>query len=282
MKGKLTLVATPIGNLNDLSPRALDEMSKADFIAAEDTRVTAKLLNHFGIKKSLTSYFEHNMNTKGIHIIDRINAGENCVLVSDAGMPAISDPGEQLVKLCSENGITVSIIPGSCAAVSALAISGLSTGRFVFEGFLTVNKKNRRERLEEITEESRTLIFYEAPHKLLRTLKDMYEFFGDRKIALVRELTKIHEEVIRTTLSEAVNLYADNKKPKGEFVLIVEGAQKKDDRDEYSITDAVKMALDWINEGDLKTEACKKAAKATGFAKSEIYASINDNDKVID
>lgn len=273
MKGKLTLVATPIGNLGDISPRALEELRKADFIAAEDTRVTAKLLNHFDIKTPLTSYFEHNMHIKGKVIADRIEAGENCVLVSDAGMPAISDPGEQLVSMCSEHGITVSIIPGPCAAVSALAISGLYTGRFVFEGFLSVNKKNRKARLEEIKNEKRTLIFYEAPHKLLRTLKDMYENFGERKIVLVRELTKVYEEVIRTTLSKSVDLYSDNKSPKGEFVLIVEG-KNVSNKENNCLEDAVHFAEEFLSQGDTKTLACKKAAKITGFSKSEIYSKL--------
>lgn len=273
MKGKLTLVATPIGNLGDISPRALEELRKADFIAAEDTRVTAKLLNHFDIKTPLTSYFEHNMHIKGKVVADRIEAGENCVLVSDAGMPAISDPGEQLVSMCSERGITVSIIPGPCAAVSALAISGLYTGRFVFEGFLSVNKKNRKARLEEIKNEKRTLIFYEAPHKLLRTLKDMYENFGERKIVLVRELTKVYEEVIRTTLSKSVDLYSDNKSPKGEFVLIVEG-KNVSSKENNCLEDAVHFAEEFLSQGDTKTLACKKAAKITGFSKSEIYSKL--------
>lgn len=274
MKGKLILVATPIGNLGDISPRALDELRKADFIAAEDTRVTAKLLNHFDIKTPLTSYFEHNMHIKGKIIADRIEAGENCVLVSDAGIPAISDPGEQLVSMCSKRGITVSIIPGPCAAVSALAISGLYTGRFVFEGFLSVNKKNRKSRLEEIKNEKRTLIFYEAPHKLLRTLKDMYENFGERNIVLVRELTKVYEEVIRTTLSKSIELYSDNKSPKGEFVLIVEGKNINNNKEENSIEDAVHFAEEFLSQGDPKTLACKKAAKITGFPKSEIYSKL--------
>lgn len=272
MKGKLVLVATPIGNLGDISPRALEELRKADFIAAEDTRVTAKLLNHFDIKTPLTSYFEHNMHIKGKVIADRIEAGENCVLVSDAGMPAISDPGEQLVSMCSERGITVSMIPGPCAAVSALAISGLYTGRFVFEGFLSVNKKNRKARLEEIKNEKRTLIFYEAPHKLLRTLRDMYECLGNRKIALVRELTKVYEEVIRTTLSESISLYSDNS-PKGEFVLIIEG-KNVSSKEENCLEDAVHFAEEFVSQGDPKTLACKKAAKITGFPKSEIYSRL--------
>lgn len=272
MEGKLILIATPIGNLKDISQRALDEMSSADFIAAEDTRVTAKLLNHFEIKKPLTSYHEHNMDDKGFKILNKIKEGNTCVLVSDAGMPAISDPGEKLVSLCAEAGIQVSIIPGACAAVSALAISGLNTSRFVFEGFLTVNKKNRRSRLEELKFEKRTLIFYEAPHKLMKTLKDMYDFFGDRKIALVRELTKIHEEVIRTTLKESLNIYTGDNKPKGEFVIIVQG--NKLIEKEYTLYEAVDMASMFIEEGDTKSLACKKVAKITGFGKSEIYSKI--------
>lgn len=272
MEGKLILIATPIGNLKDISQRALDEMSSADFIAAEDTRVTAKLLNHFEIKKPLTSYHEHNMDDKGFKILNKIKEGNTCVLVSDAGMPAISDPGEKLVSLCAEAGIQVSIIPGACAAVSALAISGLNTSRFVFEGFLTVNKKNRRSRLEELKFEKRTLIFYEAPHKLMKTLKDMHDFFGDRKIALVRELTKIHEEVIRTTLKESLNIYTGDNKPKGEFVIIVQG--NKLIEKEYTLYEAIDVADMFIEEGDTKSLACKKAAKITGFCRSEIYSKI--------
>lgn len=229
MSGKLYVVGTPIGNLEDFSPRAVRILSEADFIAAEDTRVTVKLLNHFDIKKEMLSYYEHNKNTKGNLIIERILRGESCALVSDAGMPAISDPGEDLVRQAHEEGITVESVPGPSALVTALAISGMESGRFCFEGFLSVNKISRKKHLDELKNESRTMIFYEAPHKLNATLNDMLKAFGDRKIALVRELTKIHETVFNTTLSEAVEFYSDNS-PKGEFVLIIEGKKEEETR----------------------------------------------------
>ena len=203
MSGKLFVVGTPIGNLGDISPRALRTLEECDFIAAEDTRVTLKLLNHFEIKKPMISYFEHNRRQKGEVITERILSGENCAIVTDAGMPAVSDPGEDLVALCHEKGIPVSVVPGPSAFVAAIALSGLSVGRFTFEGFLSVSKVSRREHLEEVKREKRTMVFYEAPHKLSATLNDMYSCFGDRQIAIVREITKIHEEVIRTTLKEA-------------------------------------------------------------------------------
>ena len=225
MAGMLYLVPTPIGNLGDISPRCRETLEKADFIAAEDTRVTLKLLNYLGIKKSLVSYFEHNKTQKGDWIVERILAGETCALVSDAGSPAISDPGEELVKQCADAGIIVCAIPGPCAVITALSISGQATGRFCFEGFLSTAKKSRKEHLSSLVNETRTMIFYEAPHKLVNTLEDMAEVFGaDREISLCRELTKLHEEVIRTTLGGALALYAEND-PKGEFVLVVAGAQ---------------------------------------------------------
>ena len=224
MAGMLYLVPTPIGNLGDISTRCRETLEQADFIAAEDTRVTLKLLNHMGIKKSLVSYYEHNKASKGNFIVERILAGETCALVSDAGSPAISDPGEDLVKQCAEAGITVCAIPGPCAVITALSISGQSTGRFCFEGFLSTAKKSRREHLESLVNERRTMVFYEAPHKLLSTLEDMASVFGaDRPISLCRELTKLHEEVVRTTLGEAVEKYTQNP-PKGEFVLVIAGA----------------------------------------------------------
>ena len=225
MAGMLYLVPTPIGNLGDISVRCRETLEQADFIAAEDTRVTLKLLNYLGIKKSLVSYYEHNKASKGNVILDRILAGETCALVSDAGSPAISDPGEDLVKQCAEAGITVCAIPGPCAVITALSISGQSTGRFCFEGFLSTAKKSRREHLQLLVKEERTMIFYEAPHKLLSTLEDMAEVFGpDRPISLCRELTKLHEEVVRTTLGQAVVKYT-KQPPKGEFVLVIAGAQ---------------------------------------------------------
>lgn len=272
MSGKLFVTGTPIGNLNDFSPRAIEALSECDFIAAEDTRVTVKLLNHFNIKKPLTSYYEHNKDEKGDAILARILNGENCVLVSDAGMPAISDPGMELVRACHEHGITVVSIPGPTAFATALAISGMDNGRFTFEGFLSVNKKSRRDHLDEIRAEKRTMIFYEAPHKLSATLKDMLETLGDRKIAIVRELTKIHEEVIRTTLSKAVEDYPCNNL-KGEIVLIIEGA-KENVAKEVTLDDAVKLALELTSGGMSKNEAAKIAAKQTGVKKSDIYKLI--------
>ncbi len=223
MPGKLYVVSTPIGNLGDFSPRALETLRSVDFIAAEDTRVGAKLLNHFGIKKPQISYYEHNRRQKGELLARRMEAGESCALITDAGTPAVSDPGTDLVAVCAERGIEVVAVPGCCAAVAALSISGMDCGRFTFEGFLSTNKKSRREHLDELRTEKRTMVFYEAPHKLLRTLADMLEALGDRPVALCREITKLHEEVIRTTLAQAVQRYTEAP-PKGEFVLVVGGA----------------------------------------------------------
>ncbi|MBQ2667431.1 MAG: 16S rRNA (cytidine(1402)-2'-O)-methyltransferase [Clostridia bacterium] len=271
-KGVLYVVGTPIGNLSDFSPRAAETLAGVDFIAAEDTRVTVKLLNHFGIKKPLVSYFEHNKQEKGTVIVDRIAAGETCALVSDAGMPAISDPGEDLVALCAQRGIKVLVVPGPSAVISALAVSGLPTGRFTFEGFLSVNKKSRREHLEAVKNETRTMVFYEAPHKLPYTLKDMAEAFGDRRIALVREITKIHEECIRTTLFEAVKYYEENA-PKGEFVLVIDGAKPEEKR-ELTLEDAVALAKTAMENGSSASDAAKEAAKLSGFKKGEIYKQL--------
>ncbi len=265
MSGKLMVVGTPIGNLSDFSPRAAETLREADFIAAEDTRVTLKLLNHFGIKKPMVSYFEHNKRERGDVICARIEAGETCALVSDAGMPAISDPGELLVAQCAERGIPVYVVPGPSAVVSALAVSGLPTGRFTFEGFLSVGKKSRREHLEEVRNETRTMIFYEAPHKLSTTLSDMLAAWGDRRIALVRELTKIHEEVIRTTLSEAA--------AKGEFVLVIEGAPQKEQAS-FALEDGVAFAKKYMEDGLSASDAARQAAAETGFKKGEIYRAI--------
>ena len=274
MPGKLFVTGTPIGNLSDFSPRAVEVLKACDFIAAEDTRVTLKLLNHFGIKKPLTSYYEHNKDQKQDTILSRIMSGENCVLVSDAGMPAISDPGMELVNACHEHGISVVSVPGPTAFATALAISGMDNGRFTFEGFLSVNKKSRRQHLDEIRAERRTMIFYEAPHKLSATLKDLYEALGERKIALVREITKIHEEVIRTTLSQAVIDYPDNNL-KGELVLIIERA-KESAKEEITLDDAKKLALSFTEAGMSKNDAAKMAAKQSGLKKSDIYKLLND------
>lgn len=271
MKGKLYIVGTPIGNLGDLSPRAADTLEKVDFIAAEDTRVTVKLLNHLGIKKPMLSYYEHNKKERGGEIISRLLNGENCALVTDAGMPAISDPGEDMVRLAHENNISVESVPGPSALITALAISGMPSGRFTFEGFLTMNKPGRRAHLAELKTEKRTMIFYEAPHKLVATLKDMLEYFSDREIALVRELTKVHEEVIHTTLSFALQKYSENA-PKGEFVIIVSGA--KETVRVYSLDEAVSLAQEFINKGESTSVAAKKSAEITGLKKGDIYKAI--------
>ncbi len=272
--GKLFVVGTPIGNLEDFSPRAVRTLEECDFIAAEDTRVTLKLLNHFGIKKSLVSYYEHNMKEKGEVIIGRILDGENCAVVTDAGMPAISDPGEDLVRLCHEHGITVESVPGPCAFSTALAISGMPSGRFTFEGFLSVNKTSRAEHLNSLVNETRTMIFYEAPHKIGRTLKDMNQVFGNREIAIVREITKIHEEVIRTTLDEAAARYGEEGL-KGELVIIVKGKEEKEaESEEMTLEGAIELAKNSVEKGMSVSEAAKNAAKLTGFKKGDIYKAL--------
>ena len=271
MSGTLYLVATPIGNLGDFSPRAVETLETVDFIAAEDTRVSVKLLNHFEIKKPLISYHEHNHVSAGQAILKRLLAGESCALVTDAGTPAISDPGEDLVRLCAENGVEILSIPGCCAAVNALAVSGLPTGRFTFEGFLTVNKKSRREHLDSLKNEERTMIFHEAPHKLCTTLNDLCAAFGpERRVALCRELTKLHEEVLRTTLAGAVEHYAATP-PKGEFVLIVEGAPEEAP-EEISLEDGVQRVLALRGEGLSMKDAARQVAAETGLGKNELYA----------
>lgn len=267
--GRLTLVGTPIGNLSDFSPRAVAALQECDFIAAEDTRVTLTLLNHFGIKKPLVSYYEHNKRERGEQICTRLEAGENAVLVSDAGMPAISDPGEDLVALCHERGIPVGIVPGPSAVVTALALSGLPTGRFTFEGFLSMNKRGRREHLAELQTERRTMVFYEAPHKLSSTLDDMLAAWGDRQIAIVRELTKIHEEVIRTTLAEAAARYRQEA-PRGEIVLIIEGSPVQD-APEQTPEQASERARRYMQEGLSASDAARRAAAETGVKKGDIY-----------
>ncbi|MBR6607705.1 MAG: 16S rRNA (cytidine(1402)-2'-O)-methyltransferase, partial [Oscillospiraceae bacterium] len=247
MAGTLYVVGTPIGNLGDFSPRAIETLKAVDFIAAEDTRVTQKLLNHFEIKKPMMSYYQHNLRERGEEIIARIEAGENCAIVTDAGMPCISDPGEDLVHLCAERGVAVAVVPGPVAAMSALAISGLPTSRFSFEGFLSTNNKNRAEHLRQIRDDRHTLIFYEAPHKLIYTLEDMLAVLGDRRIALCRELTKLHEEVIRTTLAAAVQRY-ESEPPRGEIVLVVEGAAPAP-RESMTLEEAVEEARRLTAEG---------------------------------
>ena len=270
MAGMLYLVPTPIGNLGDISPRCRETLEAADFIAAEDTRVTLKLLNHLGIKKSLVSYYEHNKAFKGNVILDRILARETCALVSDAGSPAISDPGEDLVKQCAEAGITVCAIPGPCAVITALSISGQATGRFCFEGFLSTAKKSRREHLESLTGETRTMVFYEAPHKLLNTLEDMAAVFGaDRPVSLCRELTKLHEEVIRTTLGQAAAKYAETP-PKGEFVLVVAGAPVCEKKTATS-EDAAELVARLMEQGLSRKDAVRQAAAELDLPKNVVY-----------
>lgn len=270
---KLYLVGTPIGNLGDMTYRAVETLKSVDFICAEDTRVTAKLLNYFDIKASLISYHEHNAKTAGNVVVQRILAGENGAIVTDAGMPCISDPGEDLVKLCAEKRVEVNVVPGPSAVVSALAASGLDTSRFAFEGFLSVTKKQRFSHLAEVKNCTSTMIFYEAPHKLIYTLKDMLEYFGDRKISLCRELTKIHEEVFRTTLSQAIEHYTVNK-PKGEFVLVIEGAKAEDLVKAETIEDAFLQVKALVDKGMRGADACKEIAKATSFSKGELYAML--------
>jgi len=277
-KATLYLVATPIGNLADISERAIKVLSEVDFIAAEDTRNSLKLLSALGIRNELVSYHEHNKKASGERLVARLLSGESCALITDAGMPAISDPGEDVVMLCAEAGITVSVIPGACAAVSALSVSGLGTRRFAFEGFLSANKGERKKQLEKVKCDDRTLIFYEAPHKLKATLQDMADIFGnDRKISLCRELTKLNEEIKRTTLGEAIAFYSVNE-PRGEYVLIVEGFSGE------IIKDSVQALLSltpeehvkaYENDGLARMDAIKKAAKDRGMSKSELYKILN-------
>lgn len=270
MSGTLTLVPTPIGNLSDISPRCRQALAEADFIAAEDTRVTLKLLNHLELKKPLVSYYEHNKEFSGKKILERILAGENCAQVSDAGSPAISDPGEDLVRLCAEHGVTVTAIPGPCAAITALSISGLPTGRFTFEGFLSTTKKNRLAHLQSLQQETRTMIFYEAPHKLTATLRDLAEAFGaERRISLCRELTKLHEEVRRMTLGEAAAYYGEQP-PRGEFVLIVEGAAQAQE-EKPTMETALARVQELLAQGMSKKDAIKQASQETGFPKNALY-----------
>ena len=270
MAGMLYLVPTPIGNLGDISQRCRETLENADFIAAEDTRVTLKLLNHLGIKKSLISYYEHNKAFKGNVILERILAGQTCALVSDAGSPAISDPGEELVKQCADAGVTVCAIPGPCAVITALSISGQDTGRFCFEGFLSTAKKSRREHLESLASEQRTMVFYEAPHKLQSTLEDMAAVFGsDRGISLCRELTKLHEEVVRTTIGEAIEKYRENP-PKGEFVLVVAGAPAPK-KEAATACDAVSRVAELMANGMSRKDAIKQTAKELALPKNVVY-----------
>lgn len=271
--GKLYVVGTPIGNLGDMTFRAVETLKSVNFICAEDTRVTSKLLNYFDIKAVLVSYHEHNARAVGDGIVDRIIAGEDAAIVTDAGMPCISDPGEDLVKLCAKRGVEVVVVPGPSAVISALAISGLNTAKFQFEGFLSTTKRQRFTHLAQVKDSTSTMIFYEAPHKLIYTLKDMLEYFGDRKISLCREITKLHEEVFRTTLSQAVEHYTNNK-PKGEFVLVIEGADINDNDNAETIEEAFEQVQNLVSKGMRGADACKQIAKSTGFSKGELYAML--------
>lgn len=269
MAGMLYLVATPIGNLGDFSPRAVETLRNADFIAAEDTRVSLKLLNHFDIKKPMISYHEHNRTAAGQQVLERILSGETCALVTDAGTPAISDPGADLVKLCAENGVVVQSIPGCCAAISALAVSGLDTRRFTFEGFLSANRAERREQLTALTGEERTMVFHEAPHKLRATLGDMLEVLGDRAVALCRELTKLHEDTMRTTLQGAVDYYSENE-PRGEYVLVVAGREKREGA-RLTLEEGVERVLQLRENGMKMKEAVRQVADDTGLPRNDLY-----------
>lgn len=273
MPGTLYLVPTPIGNLNDISPRCRQTLADADFIAAEDTRVSLRILNHLELKKPLVSYHEHNKAESGEKIVARLLGGESCALVTDAGSPAISDPGEDLVRLCAQQGVTVCAIPGPCALITALSISALPTGRFTFEGFLSVNKKSRQEHLAGLQNETRTMIFYEAPHKLLATLHDLCAAFGSaRKITLCRELTKLHEQVVRLTLGEAVTYYTQNA-PRGEFVLVVAGAEAVKAAG-VTQEDALALVRERIAAGASTKDAVKEVAKSTGLPKNQLYEAV--------
>lgn len=270
MSGTLYLVATPIGNLGDFSPRAVETLESVDFIAAEDTRVSVKLLNHYNIKRPLVSYHEHNHVSAGQSVLGRLLAGESCALVTDAGTPAVSDPGEDLVRLCAENGVEVLSIPGCCAAVNALAVSGLPTGRFTFEGFLSTNKKERREHLVSLQNERRTMLFHEAPHKLRNTLDDLCAAFGlERRIALCRELTKLHEETMRCTLGEAADYYRENA-PRGEYVLVLAGAEPKAEA-EVTLDEGVTQVLALKAQGARMKDAVRQVSDATGLSRNELY-----------
>ncbi len=275
--GKISIVGTPIGNFSDISPRGIETLEKADYIACEDTRVSTKLLGKFGIKKPLLSYYKPKELEKSVKIAELLCEGKNIALISDAGMPCISDPGYILVKKCAEMGIEVEVVPGCNAAVSAVAVSGIEASRFIFEGFLPVGKKERSERLAEIKGLSHAVVFYEAPHKLIQTLSDLTEFFGEeRKAAVCRELTKLHEETLRGTLKELWEHFRENE-PRGEFVIVVEGKAEKPNT--LSLSEAVMIARELIESGEKPNPACKKAAEISGISKREIYSAIIDNEE---
>lgn len=273
MKGRLYIVGTPIGNLGDLSERVSETLNQVDFIAAEDTRNTRKILNHLNIKKELVSYFEHNKAFKGQYLLDRMLSGESCALVTDAGMPAISDPGEDIVRMCHEQGVETIVIPGPCAAVCALALSGLPSGRFCFEGFLSAETNVRRNRISQLRSEDRTIIFYEAPHRLRETIDDMLELWGDRRISIIKEITKLHETVWYTTLRQAGSLLTDDD-IRGEFVLVVDGASGENE----PIDDAKILHLlqEKIRSGVRKSEAVKQVAVEFDLPKNHVYKLSTD------
>jgi len=276
-KGKLYIVGTPIGNLGDMTFRAVETLKEVDFIAAEDTRVSRKLLTHFGIARPLVSYYEHNRRESGAMIVDRIAAGESCALITDAGMPAISDPGSELVKWCSEAGIEVLVVPGASASVAAVALSGLNATRFCFEGFLSVNKPSRREHLESIKNEKRAMVFYEAPHKLRATLADLRDTLGgDRRIAICREITKLHEECIRTTLGEAAKMYEESE-PRGEFVLVIEGSAERESKPDAE--SAISRAKSLIEEGMSARDASRLASQESGVPRNAIYKALLESSR---
>ncbi len=277
MSGTLYVIGTPIGNLEDMTLRQLRILQEVDFIAAEDTRVTRKLLSHYEIHTPMVSYHDHSGQLVTQQLLQRIAAGETCGIVTDAGMPCISDPGEILVRLCKEQGISVTAVPGPSAAITALAISGQETGRFTFEGFLSVTRKQRQAHLEELKTERRTMIFYEAPHKLVRTLTDFADYFGgERALSICRELTKLHEEVWKTTIAEALQRYAVQP-PKGEFVLIVAGLPEQEGNPiSVSIEEAVKQVQQRIETGERLTDACKIVAAETGYRKQVLYQKISE------
>lgn len=279
MAGTLYLVPTPIGNLGDISRRMADTLAQVDFIAAEDTRVTLKLLNHLEIKKPLLSYYRHNTGAGGEAVLSRLLAGESGALVTDAGTPAVSDPGEELVAQCAREGIPVVAVPGPCALITALSVSGLPTGRFTFEGFLAMNRKNRRTHLDSLRDEERTMIFYEAPHKLCATLQDLRDTFGgERRITLCRELTKLHEQVLRTTLDQALE-YFNATPPRGEFVLVVEGNGPRE-TDTPSMEDAVRQVKELVEQGDSMRDAIKKVSKKLEISKNQLYQEVLQNPSV--
>lgn len=277
MSGTFYVIGTPIGNMDDITLRQLETLKSVDFVCAEDTRVTVKLFNRYGIKKSLVSFHEHSPKSAADEIIERLLSGENCGIVTDAGMPCISDPGEVLVKLCAENNIDVRVVPGPSAVVSAVAVSGLSTKRFTFEGFLPVQKKQRMERLEKLRGETAVMVFYEAPHKLKNTLADLMEFFGkDRKISICRELTKIHEEVLRLTLKGASEYYSQHE-PKGEFVLVLDGSAEETG-EKITLENALKQVKNLVEMGERPVDACRAVAKESGYKKGELYSAFCKND----